>query len=95
MKRVFGLFEVVFDILYLISALLIGLILIFSNQGELSLIAGIMAIVLVCGDAFHLVPRIIVILKQEEEKYRKILGRGKQIASISMTIFIYFYGKWV
>lgn len=46
-----------------------------------------MALVLVVGDAFHLIPRMLVILKGEEEKYRKYLGRGKPITSISMTIF--------
>lgn len=87
MKRVFGLFEVIFDILYLITALCIGIFLIYNSSNNISFISGIMAITLMVGDSFHLIPRIIVILKQDEKTYRVALGRGKQIASISMTIF--------
>lgn len=46
-----------------------------------------MALVLACGDAFHLVPRIVVIKTGREKEFSRILGRGKQIASITMTIF--------
>lgn len=87
MKRVFGLFEVVFDILYLVTALCIGIFLTFYSDNNISLLSGIMAFILMAGDSFHLIPRIIVIIKQDEKTYRKALGRGKQIASISMTIF--------
>ena len=90
MKRVFGLFEVVFDIVYLFLALLLGLAMLKMGKGEISIYAGVMALVLVFGDSFHLLPRIIVVLKDQEEKYRLALGRGKQITSISMTIFYIF-----
>ncbi len=88
MKRMFGKVEALFDVFYLLSALLIGIVLIQSAGDQSSrYLAGIMALVLVGGDAFHLIPRIIVILSDNEEKYRKILGRGKQITSITMTFF--------
>jgi hypothetical protein len=51
------------------------------------MLAGIMALVLVGGDAFHLVPRILVIKTGREEQLRHNLGRGKQVASITMTVF--------
>lgn len=63
MKRVFGIFEVIFDALYLASALILGLVLLRTGTGNYSrILAGIMALVLVCGDAFHLLPRIMVII---------------------------------
>ena len=88
MKRVFGKIEALFDILYLTIAIMIGLVLVLS-EGENSprRLAGIMAFILAGGDAFHLIPRIKVIITHEEEKLRKALGRGKQITSITMTLF--------
>lgn len=87
-KRVFGIFEAVFNVLYLSTALFIGVILIVTeptNNTRIS--AGIMALVLAFGDAFHLIPRIMVIFTKQEERLRVALGRGKQITSITMTIF--------
>ena len=88
MKRVFGKIEAVFDILYLVTAAILGIILITSaGNNSARLLAGIMALVLAIGDSFHLLPRIYVIITGKEEKYRKALGQGKQITSITMTIF--------
>lgn len=88
MKRVFGLFEAVFDTLYLIAAITIGLVLLFTGHNDqVRMLSGIMALVLGCGDAFHLLPRIQVIRTHKEEKLRPLLGRGKQITSITMTLF--------
>ncbi len=88
MKRVFGLFEAVFDIFYLAAAAVIGLLLLLGSHENLPrTLAGIMALVLAAGDAFHLLPRIKVIFTGNEEQSKRSLGRGKQIASITMTIF--------
>lgn len=88
MKRVFGMAEAVFDILYIIITFILGFTLLFGDSGNtIRMSAGIMALVLVGGDSFHLVPRIIVIKTKQEEQYRNLLGRGKQITSITMTIF--------
>ena len=88
MKRVFGKIEVIFDILYLAIASLIGLYLLFTSNGlTLHILAGLMALVLAGGDAFHLIPRIHVINTGREELYRRSLGIGKQITSITMTVF--------
>jgi len=83
MKRVFGTAEAVFNILYLLAGLIIAVVLFYSG----STLAGTMALVLVFGDSFHLIPRIRVIMNGEEEQLRKALGRGKQITSITMTLF--------
>ena len=88
MKRVFGKIEALFDILYLTIAIIIGFILLLSGrENPTRMLAGIMAIVLASGDAFHLLPRIKVIITSEEEQLRKALGWGKQITSITMTLF--------
>lgn len=88
MKRVFGIFEALFDTFYLTAAFLLGLVLLFTNSGSNArVLAGIMALVLACGDAFHLIPRIILIFTGMEERLRPALGRGKQITSITMTVF--------
>lgn len=88
MKRVFGMVEVVFDAVYLTTAFIIGITLIFTGTGNTArLTAGVMALVLAGGDAFHLVPRMKVIVSKNEESLRKALGRGKQITSITMTVF--------
>lgn len=88
MKRVFGKVEAGFDVLYLTSATLIGVYLLLSAKGnDLRLLTGLMALVLAGGDAFHLFPRIYVIFTTKEEIFRRSLGRGKQITSITMTFF--------
>ncbi|MEG0918692.1 MAG: hypothetical protein RR967_02550 [Anaerovoracaceae bacterium] len=87
MKRVFGIFEVIFDIFYLITAFILGIYMIFRATSQVNIMAGVMSIVLSAGDCFHLVPRIMVIKTGNEEKWRKALGLGKEITSISMTIF--------
>lgn len=91
MKRVFGVFEAAFDVLYLITALVLGFLLFFSASNSTPrMLAGVMALVLVFGDAFHLIPRIMVIITGKEERLRPALGRGKQITSITMTVFYLF-----
>lgn len=88
MKRVFGKVEAVFDLFYLAAGLAIGLWLLRSaGESMARLLAGIMALVLAGGDAFHLIPRVRVILSGREEALRGALGRGKQITSITMTVF--------
>ncbi len=83
MKRVFGTVEAVFDLCYLAAALAIGGVLLLSGKT----LMGVMALVLAGGDAFHLIPRVAVIRTENEEALRARLGRGKQITSITMTVF--------
>jgi len=88
MKRVFGWVEIVFDILYLIIAIMIGFYLVITSKDDsLRLLSGLMAFILVGGDIFHLIPRIRVILSKEEIRFRRALGTGKLITSITMTVF--------
>ena len=88
MKRVFGMVEAIFNIAYLISTTIIAVVLsVSANDGLIKILAAVMAFVLVIGDAFHLVPRILVVITKKEDRLRKALGIGKQITSITMTIF--------
>ena len=88
MKRTFGVFEAVFDIVYLLCVLVMS-ILLFSLK-ELTpvlILAGIMSLVLVLGDSFHLIPRIMTIFKRNSVNSEQLLGIGKLVSSITMTIF--------
>ena len=88
MKRAAGTIEAIFDISYLAAASILSVILLSRASGNsVRLLAGVMALVLVAGDAFHLVPRILVILTGKQTELQRMLGRGKQITSITMTLF--------
>lgn len=89
MKRVFGIVEAVFDASYLVAALVLGLTLLLNGSVHSSayVLAGLMALILAFGDAFHSLPRMAVIMTHDEERLRPALGRGKQITSVTMTVF--------
>lgn len=63
------------------------MLLLSASGNSARMLAGLMALILVGGDAFHLVPRIIVIRTGREAQLRRRLGLGKQITSITMTLF--------
>lgn len=85
-RRVFGLFEVAFDAAYLLSAGFIGASLLIGG-GALRKIAAAMALVLVFGDAFHLIPRMAAALVRDVPRMRRALGVGKLVSSVTMTVF--------
>ncbi len=87
MKHKFEIFEVIFDLFYIISGLSIGVIIAISGLSILHILILIMILILIGGDCFHLLPRIAVIIKKSGDSSHPALGRGKQITSISMTIF--------
>ena len=84
---VMGMVELIFDALYLLTGLVLGIYLFAGAQSVARRLAGGMALVLVGGDAFHLVPRIASIIYGESEPFQKALGAGKLITSITMTVF--------
>ena len=57
MKRVFGMFEAVFDLLYLLAGAVVAMLLFMGDASPQRMLAGLMAVVLVASDSFHLVPR--------------------------------------
>ena len=56
---------------------------------------GILAVILGCGDAFHLVPRAVALCTSGLENYTAALGMGKMITSVTMTVFyVLLYYVW-
>ncbi|HHV10526.1 MAG TPA: hypothetical protein GXX75_09660 [Clostridiales bacterium] len=86
-RRVFGYFEIVFDMLYLCIAGIAGAYILSQAKEPGQILAGSMILVLGGGDAFHLVPRILVVLTGKEEWLSRALGFGKLVTSVTMTAF--------
>lgn len=88
--------ETLFDILYLGIIITVGFIMFLKSKDRILVKNfGIMAIILGCGDAFHLVPRIIALWGSGLEANAIPLGIGKLITSITMTIFyLILYYIW-
>ncbi|WP_026525336.1 hypothetical protein [Butyrivibrio sp. MB2005] len=92
--------ENVFCIGYLVFALVAGCTFILRAQatGDIfySICAG-MTLLLGCGDAFHLVPRIMINFKwattiESEQRKRDFwLGLGNLVSSVTMTVFYLFF----
>lgn len=91
-----ALVETVFDAVYLISVIAIGITMIAKSPGQKQYkLFGIMAVVLGAGDSFHLVPRALALCTTGLENFTAALGTGKFITSITMTIFyILLYYVW-
>lgn len=91
-----ALAETFFDALYLSFAVVVGIILIKNGKkGSLIRKFGIMAAVLGGGDAFHLVPRVYALWTTGLAANAAILGIGKLITSITMTVFyLILYYIW-
>ena len=91
-----AIFETAFDVVYLVSVITIGILMVKKAKGEKQyLLFGLMAIVLGSGDAFHLIPRAIALCTTGLENYRVALGTGKLITSITMTFFyVLLYYVW-
>lgn len=83
-----AIFETLFDVVYLITVVTLGFIMIKRSEGNKQyLLFGIMAVTLGFGDAFHLVPRAVALCTTGLDNYTVPLGVGKLITSITMTIF--------
>ena len=88
--------ETLFDTVYLISVITIGILMIRGSKGETQFrLFGWMAVVLGAGDSFHLVPRALALCTTGLESYTVQLGLGKWITSVTMTIFyVLLYYVW-
>ena len=83
--------ETLFDTVYLISVITIGILMIRKSKGNRQFtMFGIMAVLLGSGDAFHLVPRALALCTTGLENFTVQLGLGKWITSVTMTIFMSF-----
>ena len=81
--RIYG--ETVFDVCYLITALVIGVYILFKYRNNLGRLMGTATLLLGCGDVSHLVPRVLRYFVQGD--FTAALGVGKLVTSITMTIF--------
>ncbi len=88
-----AIMEPIFEIAYLIIVIALGVwILRLSGGRKQYALFGVMAIVLGCGDAFHLVPRILANIGLH---IPAALGFGTLVTSITMTVFYMFlYRIW-
>lgn len=88
--------ETLFDAVYLISVITIGILMIRGSKGRSQYrLFGVMAVVLGAGDSFHMVPRALALCTTGLENYTVPLGLGKWITSITMTIFyVILYYVW-
>lgn len=91
-----AVFETLFDIVYLSTVITLGYRMIRGGKGQKQyLLFGIMAVVLGCGDAFHLIPRAVALCTTGLESYPAALGVGKLVTSITMTVFyLLLYYVW-
>lgn len=91
-----AIMETLFDIVYLISVITMGVIMIRRSKTDgQDRLFGIMAVVLGCGDAFHLVPRAYALCTDGLNAHVASLGFGKLVTSITMTVFyVILYHIW-
>lgn len=92
----FALIETFFDIFYLLSVSAIGILMMVKSKGnKLFFLFGLMAVVLGFGDAFHLIPRVWALNTVGLENFVVLLGIGKWITSVTMTLFyVILYYVW-
>lgn len=91
-----AIFETAFDIVYLCTVILLGIDMVRRAGGVLQYkLLGVMAIILGCGDAFHLIPRAVALCTTSLEAHAASLGFGKFVTSITMTVFyVLLYQVW-
>lgn len=83
-----AIMETLFDIVYLTTVILLGVTMVRRAGGNKQYrLFGIMAVILGCGDAFHLVPRAYALCTTGLANFPAALGIGKLVTSITMTVF--------
>ena len=86
MKLMPALPESIFDIFYLCFAIVSGFMLLKKAAGRKDFkLMGLATILLGCGDAFHLLPRVLAYWLTGD--FTASLGIGKLVTSITMTVF--------
>ncbi|MGN0485057.1 MAG: hypothetical protein ACI4HI_16050 [Lachnospiraceae bacterium] len=91
-----AVFETLFDVVYLVTVITLGVLMIRKSKGEKQYVVyGCMAVILGCGDAFHLIPRAVALCTTGLENYTAALGIGKLVTSVTMTLFyVLLYEVW-
>ena len=86
--------ESTFDILYLVFAIASGILMLRKASDKTGKMMGLAALILGCGDAFHLVPRVLNYFTDWD--LTAALGIGKLVTSITMTLFyVLMYYIWL
>ncbi len=86
--------ESIFGIAYLIFAISTGIFILLKRRDRIGRLTGSSVLVLGCGDAFHLVPRVLRYFTDTD--LTRYLGFGKLVTSITMTIFyLLLYRLWL
>lgn len=91
-----AVFETIFDILYLLTVIILGIKMLKGANGNRQFkLFGAMAVILGCGDAFHLIPRAYALCTTGLEAQAAALGFGKFVTSMTMTVFyVILYYVW-
>lgn len=85
--------ESAFDIIYLVFAITAGILILLKRKDRVGALIGSAVLILGCGDAFHLVPRVLNYFIDSD--FTAWLGIGKLITSLTMTVFyILMYMLW-
>ena len=86
--------ESTFDILYLLFAIISGFVILLRAKDRSGKLMGAAALILGCGDAFHLVPRVLNYFSSAD--LTAALGIGKLVTSVTMTVFyVLLYYVWL
>ena len=86
--------ESAFDILYLAFAIISGCVILRRAGNRTEKLMGTAALVLGCGDAFHLIPRVLNYFADAD--FTAALGIGKLVTSVTMTVFyLLLYYIWL
>ena len=86
--------ESAFDVLYLLFAVVSGCVILAKARNRTERLMGLSALILGCGDAFHLIPRVINHFSATEPT--AALGIGKLVTSVTMTVFyVLLYYVWL
>ncbi len=83
-----------FDIIYLLFAIISGILILRRARNRTQRLMGTAALILGFGDAFHLVPRVLNYFVEAD--FSAALGIGKLITSMTMTLFyVLLYYVWL
>lgn len=86
--------ESLFDILYLVFAIVLGFCILRRRRDDVSINMGTAVLILGFGDSFHLVPRVLNYFISAD--FSVWLGVGKLVTSLTMTLFyLILYRIWV
>ena len=86
--------ESAYDLIYLALAIGAGCMILRRRKGVIGRLMGAAVLILGCGDAFHLVPRVLNYFVSAD--FTAWLGIGKLVTSITMTVFyLLMYRIWL